>query len=994
MPKKLNLSIEQTRATEPTMNIVVQANAGTGKTFILVQRLLRILFREYNTNNDKPSGILCLTYTNAGASEMQSRVLAAVMEWAKASDEELRDLLSGISHSQIPTDNDLQIARNIFYFLIDNPHAIKIQTIHSFCEDILRRFSIEANVPSGWRLVSGSEQKRILKESLSALMHSHDERILNAFDNVLDDVSEYSLDGLLESILEQYKHILMQKLNSNSPSYIIDKTRYFLGLDRPVKRPDDYENKGVYLTATGTIRKNLKSDIASHAQQIYEYDQYEQNMDIFKTSENFLLLCNAFADEYIAIKNKRGLLDFDDLLHKTLVLFSNPQTMGRVLSELDFDLKHILVDEAQDNSPTMWSIIFSMLDDFFTNGEGANPRSLFVVGDTKQSIFSFQGASPQTFENISSRIDLITKNKQRQYETVPLLESRRTTASVLGVVDYFFNNAHLPEFPENIKHKCWRHDEFGMVEVYPEFKQNEDEKLEITRKRYIKFISDKIESLIKNGEAIESDIMVLVQRRNPFADLLSRELKKRNIQTAGSDRIILSEFPAVRDLLNLIRFAVNPDDDAALAFVLRSPICKLTESELLDIAKDRRKSLFSEVSEKRPDIYKDLSDIISISNLPPYSFFSKVMGKYRHKIISALGKQVIEPLDEFITLSLSFERTKPGGLVRFLRWFLDGENEIKRDMEKGAGIRVLTTHSSKGLEAPFVFLIDTTKNPKSQTKQKPLNVLRPEPDVFISKIGDTNSEKYSVAKDIDLHSRTSEYWRLFYVAMTRARDRLYVFGCPEKSKNDSWHSRLYEVVKDMPDATVSDSGIIIVQNGTKNNAKIAAWQILTDSGKPLTEQQNSKVTLTIPVTLNNTENSAEKDVDAFMAEYNKRFALSTGTDVHKKLQFLDLNSDDEMAVKIKNDSFLSEFWGTNAHSEFPIAGTIDGKFYSFRIDRILVKESDVLFLDYKTDLNKDRTPEYREKLGKYTQLLKQIFPNKNISAYILWLHNWEIERIN
>jgi ATP-dependent helicase/nuclease subunit A len=231
MPNRIELSSEQKKASEPTLNVVVQANAGTGKTFILVQRLLRILFREYNEKNSKPSGILCLTYTNAGASEMQSRVLSAVMEWATSSDDDLRYLLRGISHSVEPTDDDLKKARNIFYFLIDNMHTIRIQTIHSFCEDILRRFSVEANIPSGCRLVSGSEQKRLLKESLSALMHSRDERILTAFDAVLDDVSEYSLDGLLESILEQYKHILMQKLNSNFPAYIIDKTRNFLNID-------------------------------------------------------------------------------------------------------------------------------------------------------------------------------------------------------------------------------------------------------------------------------------------------------------------------------------------------------------------------------------------------------------------------------------------------------------------------------------------------------------------------------------------------------------------------------------------------------------------------------------------------------------------------------------------------------------------------------------------------------------------------------------------
>lgn len=1002
MPNKITLSEEQSNATEPTVNVIVQANAGTGKTFVLVQRLLRILFREFSDQKDETAaGILCLTYTNAGAAEMRNRILGAVMEWARADNETLRELLHGIAHNNPPTDEDLDHARQIFYNLIDNPHILKIQTIHSFCEDILRRFPIEANVPSAWRLVSGAEQHRLLKETFTELMNRPTSKaVLDAFDNILERISEHLMDGLLESILGQYRHIISLKQNANFPNYIIEGTRNFLNISKPPLKPDfdgDFEQ---ILTKTGEIRKKLSPELQAVAEDVYEYNQYQKNTEIMRISEDFLMLCNGFADRYIALKNRRGLLDFDDILHKTRLLFENPIVMGTVLKQLDVSLKHILVDESQDNSPVMWNIIFSMLDNFWTVGEKENPRSLFVVGDIKQSIFSFQGANPDEFAEVPNRIGTIADNDQRRYQTVPLLESRRTTESVLNVVDYFFNNAKVAGFPKQIAHKCWRRGDAGLVEINPLFEKANglgtddtiSEELEITRKKYAKHVADKIENLVKNENIPESDIMVLVQRREPFASLLSRELKRKNIATAGSDRIVLPNFPAIRDLLNLVRFVLDNGNDAALAFVLRSPLFRFQEREIFELCanRDLNRPLFETLREKRADIYNEILEIAALSNLAPYSFFSEIMRRKRADIIRALGRSVIEPLDEFMTLALSFERTKSGGLLGFLRWFLDGENEIKRDMEKGAGVRILTTHSSKGLEAPVVFLIDTTKNPKSQTKQRPFNVLNPEKDVFLCKSGDITSKRFDAAKDIDLLHRTEEYWRLFYVAMTRARDRLYVFGCEEGSRAESWHSKLYETVHDMPGAIVSEYGIITVSNpqtvplkNAKKDIKKAEMTFATSSYNQLNELKINKS--------NNTTRTYQKK--SILQYVHTKYGLKHGTDVHKKLQFLDINSNDDMAVKIKQSQDIARFWETGSRAEVPLAGILDGQFYSLRIDRMIETPAKIEFLDYKTDTTRERRDEYIIQMKKYAMLLSRIYPNKKIMGHILWLHDWELEKI-
>ncbi|MDR2269001.1 MAG: UvrD-helicase domain-containing protein [Rickettsiales bacterium] len=995
MSRKIALSAEQEAAVQPTLNVVVQANAGTGKTFVLVQRLLRILFRECGATGEIPTGILCLTYTNAGAAEMRNRILAAVMEWAQADNEELRDLLDGIALNNPPTDEDLTIARKIFYDFIDNPVALKIQTIHSFCEDILRRFPIEANVPPAWRLVSGTEHDRLLKDAFAELInHPQSDIVSEAFDNVLDSTSEYSLDGLLKSIIGQYGRILSLKQNNKSIDYFIEKTKKFLNLTNRPPNPDFDGDIETILIKTGDVRKNLSPELKLVATAVREYDQYGKNLKIFRNSIDFLTLCDAFADKYVELKNRRGLLDFDDMLHKTMLLFSDQKTMGQILSQLDFNLRHILVDESQDTSPLMWDIIFRMLDDFFTAGEKQNPRTLFVVGDIKQSIFSFQGANPDEFASIPKKIANTAAGGLRQSQTVPLSESRRATRAVLDVVDFFFNRANLPNFPKDIKHKCWRNDDFGLVEINPLFRKKDDKESTATRKKYIKNIANKIESLIKDENISEDEIMVLIQRRNPFSEMLIRELKIKGIQTAGSDQIILSNFPAIRDLLNLIRFVLNPNDtenDSSLAFVLRSPIYRWTEKELYDLCadRDRGRPLFSTLAAKRPDVHSELSKIIEMAGLPPYSFMSEIMNMYRPGIISALGRPAIEPLDEFMTLCLSYERTKNGGLAGFLRWFLDGENKIKRDMEQGKGVRILTAHSSKGLESSIVFLIDTTKNPHSTTKAQIFSVLNIDNDVFVCRTGDVGSEEYKTAKEIDLQKRYEEYWRLLYVAMTRARDRLYVFGCEEHRTNESWHSKLYEILKDMPDVKVSDDGTITFSIGPTVNVGITKQQKNAKGVKKhiLRFQDNTLKERNI------VKNETGTKISDFLVNFNKRFAKKTGLDMHKKLQFLNMNDNSELADKIRQNPVLAKFWDENSKTEVPLAGKIDGKFYSFRIDRMTKNDDEISFLDYKTDSTKKRRDEYIGKLKKYGTLLSQIYPDKKIIGYILWLHSWELEEL-
>ncbi|MCL2538008.1 MAG: UvrD-helicase domain-containing protein [Alphaproteobacteria bacterium] len=860
MSHKRKLSLEQTLAADPTQNIWVQANAGTGKTSVLVLRLLRILFR-----SDDKNGILCLTYTNAGASEMRNRILAALREWAFADDDNLRDLLVGVAHERAPSDADLARTRAIFYEYIDNPQMLKIRTIHGFCEEILRRFPIEAGIGPAWKLVFGAEQTRLQKDVFQDLMNEQaGSGLSSAFDRIISQVSEYSLDDLLNILTGQYKQFFKTENNFNIRQQFIDTTKqllktnnltgadfcssaaiqnrklildsiatepkpagYLLKISEQIKKNlcnngqwnskcDFNEYKAAFLTATGTKNVNVskKDYLVAEQDLVYTLNQENINREIFENTIALYDLTAVFAQKYRKTKLDRGSLDFDDLILYTNKLFSDPAQMGWILSQLDTNLHHILVDEAQDTSPEQWEIMNALTMDFTTDGESENPRSLFVVGDTKQSIYSFQGADPTAFAKSKDAIDAQIRHDARRIVNVPLEQSFRSTSAVLSTVDHFFSDVSigsLTKFKNNI-HKCFRNDDFGLVELHPLTKPAEDVDSGTARKQFICDLAGKIENLLTEPTLKPSDIMILVQRRHPFAAPLISELQKRGIPVAGSDRIKLPEFPAIRDLLNLVRFCIDQSDDYALACILRSPLFRSSEHELYALCHNRNKELLlSRINELNPELYTKFQQILEWKNLAPYSFFMKILNTddRRQKMIAALGGQIIDPLEEFLTICLSYERTQPGELIDFLEWFIKGDSEITRDIDASAGVRIVTTHGAKGLEAPCVFLIDTIRNPRNANT---VRIAEPIPtgDTFLWRGRADKSENFTMVADAKYQTQLEEYYRLLYVAMTRARDRLYIYGFNNtlEPPADSWHTRLAAVLATHPYAAVDENGII------------------------------------------------------------------------------------------------------------------------------------------------------------------------------------------
>lgn len=864
MKQKKTLSIEQDMAANPSENIWVQANAGTGKTTVLVQRLLRILFRGGTDDNN---GILCLTYTNAGAGEMRNRILTALREWVMSSDDELTELLRGVSYNKTPTDDDLIRARQIFFKYIDNPEILKIKTIHGFCEEILHRFPLEAGVSPAWSLVSDAAQRVLLQDAFDKLINSsNDAVVMDAFMHIVGRISEHSINDLLGLLGDQYKDFFQVKDIVKYREYFIETTKEFLELNNNIrdkvsqselekiientkqdiietgkspkyltdivdltqqyidKRINFEEYKKAYLTdKDGKIVNVSKKGYLVHEQErVYAVNQRNINTTIFEDTLALFDLSAAFAKIYRELKVARNLLDFEDLILYTRELFSNPETMGWVLSQLNIRLGHILVDEAQDTAPLQWDILRMLSGDFFADGDTSEtPHSLFVVGDTKQSIYGFQGADPDAFASSREEIAKNIEQNMRTIQEIPLAQSFRSLPAILTAVDSFFGDSRVFERTGfiNNNHLKSRTGGTGIVELHKLQSKSADE---ITQQDYVRTIVDKIVSLIETGVCRASDIMILVQQRRPFVALLTAELKRRNLDVAGSDRVVLPDFAVLRDLMNLVRFCLDTSDDYSLCCVLKSPIFGLTERDIYNICLKKNTenntkkntdasfvptTVYDVLQKMYPDIFATLTDVVERSKvLSPYSFFDSVLNSVgiRESFIAALGNQILDPLEEFMTICLSYERTQCGTLKHFLKWFITGGSEVKRDMDSVSGIRIATVHGSKGLEAPVVFLVDTTRIPE-MGKVIPLSGKKTDMPVWLWTPRGGASLRRDDAVAAVMRNQIAEYYRLLYVAMTRAQDKLYIYGfTSNKNASDiSWHSQLWNIL-----GPESDNGTI------------------------------------------------------------------------------------------------------------------------------------------------------------------------------------------
>ncbi len=888
---------QQALASDPRRFAWVSANAGSGKTHVLTQRVIRILL-----SGARPSSILCLTYTKAAASEMSNRVLKTLSEWAVLDDAALSAEISK-TEGHPATREQLPAARQLFARALETPGGLKIQTIHAFCEALLHQFPLEANVAGHFSVLDDSGAATLLGEARRSLLTTtataKDAPLAEAFATVLSLGDDTGLENLLSEIVASHTDLVQfhRYCNANGgpepvlrdavglspheniadiqgsalslPGFTNVELSAFIDLanDKGGAKPKEV---AALLTAMAsqspadafqtltkaflTAKQEAKalSGIASKAMLeadptladripraqediLYRLDRIK-TLKLFDASMAAIRLARHLNSQYEDLKKRQGYLDFDDLITRTADLLTKDDAAPWIHYKLDQGIDHVLVDEAQDTSPSQWAVVRSLTEEFLS-GETARGRNrtLFAVGDEKQSIYSFQGARPERFSNEGRDVRTKATGAQLEYSDIRLPLSFRSTQDVLSAVDQVFSRPDhakgLTANDANIIHQSSRSGHPGAVDVWdliiPEESPEDSDWTEpfdatpesappsILARR----IADSIANLLEEGSIIEkgfkrpvkpSDVLVLVRKRGGFANALTRALKARgDIPVAGADRLVLTDHIAVQDLVALGRFSLLPQDDLSLAALLKSPLAGLSEDQLLYAAAYREKSesLWKRLERLAQSGEKPFSHLFDRLNAwieaarghNPFEFYAAILGPGggRKQFLARLGSEVADILDEFLALALGFEANGLPGLQSFLSLLELEPPSIKREQDKDRNeVRIMTVHASKGLEAPVVFVVDDGGaafdsshlakfrfiETGEQTREVPLWIASSTINTALTK---ADAEKRKQAAE-------DEYRRLLYVAMTRAADRLTICGYRKTRENpDSWHSMVW-----------------------------------------------------------------------------------------------------------------------------------------------------------------------------------------------------------
>jgi ATP-dependent helicase/nuclease subunit A len=885
----------QQRATTPGHSAWVEANAGTGKTKVLTDRVTRLLL-----DGVKPERILCLTFTKAAAAEMRNRLASQLGRWALADPDKLDEQIEALI-SRTPQPAERIGARRLFARVLDAPGGINILTIHAFCQALLKRFPLEAGVAPGFEVLDEAEAQTLLRhaqdEQMEALARSDAPRpLVEALAAVASKISIAEYADLMTKLLGERAWLLarigdeagLRRVRARLADEMgcsTDDTADSLGRNacleaafdaaglRAAARAlakggkQDVARAGViadwlaaadsrpallsaYAKAFFTAKREILARLATKAAITAmpgiegvlrsEAERLAQVLDrlngaaLVERTMALLRLGLDIAGRYSRAKRRRAALDYDDLIVATRRLLESAASAAWVLYKLDGGIDHVLVDEAQDTNPDQWEVIRRLTEEFFA-GQGAVERSrtVFAVGDTKQSIFGFQRADPRKLKEMREWFAEQSRIAEHDFVPVDLNVSFRSTPAVLDAVDWVFGEVAaaqgVVEAGHVIEHLPSRKDEPGRVELWPLVSAPEAETdtanlegpqgaLAQPHERLAHLIAAHAKGLIgkeqraRRGELLHAGhFMVLVRRRNEFVAALVRALKREGIEVAGVDRLNLGEELAIQDLLAAARFVLLPQDDLNLACLLKSPLVGLSEEQLFTLAWKRTGHLWRALRERAGEApfaaahARLLAWLKRADYIAPFDFFAQTLGPEggRVALLERLGREAADPIDELLARALQYQRAEGSSLQGFLRWFEAGGGEIKRDLDQNRRreVRILTVHASKGLQAPIVYLPDTTRVPRDA--ERLLAGADGEARLWLPRADDANDAARSwraAARDRALQEQN----RLLYVAMTRAEDRLYVGGWVGAKKPDRgcWYERIEAGLRASSDAGV------------------------------------------------------------------------------------------------------------------------------------------------------------------------------------------------
>jgi ATP-dependent helicase/nuclease subunit A len=780
-------------------------------------------------------------------------------------------------------------------------------------------------------------------------------------------------------------------------------------------------------------------------------------------SAALLTIVHEILQRYEDEKQRRGLVDYDDLIDKTLELLRNVDAAW-VHYKLDFGIDHLLIDEAQDTSSKQWQIVRGLVAEF-TAGAGARAatRTVFAVGDEKQSIYSFQNAAPRDFAEMRRHFERAHQSGRPDFVFREFKHSFRSGANILAAVDAVFSDKAIAAsvssdadgFPPHI---ALPDTPAGLVEIWDPVEPEKNAEIDgwdapfdqvsetSARVRLARRIARTVRRLVEAGEPVGidgramryGDVLVLVRQRGELFESIIRALKNENVDVAGADRLMLTEHIAVMDLMVLADALLLPEDDLALATVLRSPLFGFDDEDLFAIASNRGRLPLRGALDRKAGEKSLFSNAVAILDRfaelakreTPFAFYAQVLGAGggRRRFLARLGPEANDALDEFLNLALEYERRETASLQGFLAWLRQARAEVKRDMEIARDeVRVMTVHGAKGLEAPLVILADTM-TPPAGPKQPRLLQLSRKAVIWAGRKAD-DSPAMANARRAALTEAGDEYRRLLYVAMTRAADRLIVCGADgERKRPDGcWYDLIRRAL---------DSYLIEETDGDEKVRRfrktavtaITAPAALTKTPTklerpefPLWLRQTAPIQSSRPAPLSPSSAFAQ-DISraAPEAARDRQKALQRGQIVHRLMQSLpdlpqaarrpalerylanaarNLSANEQAEIArqvlgIVEDSNFAEVFAAGSRPEVPIVGRIactggEPVLVSGQVDRLTVSADDVLAIDYKTDSIVPAQPEnvpaaYVTQLALYRGVLRQIYPAKRVRAALLF----------
>jgi ATP-dependent helicase/nuclease subunit A len=1097
------LKDEQRAASDPRAQVWLSASAGTGKTQVLVARVLRLLLRP----GADPSSIVCLTFTKAGAAEMSNRLSERLAHWVRLDDALLAKELDALGEDISPETR--KRARGLFARVLDaRGGGLRIQTIHSFAQSLLASFPLEAGLAPGMRQLEGREEAALARRVLGDMVSDAEREGRRGLIADLQALSRRLGEDGTESFLRDCARApeAMEQLPSGIAPFVrqalalpIDDIEAHIaeqcgdalfdlaslealaahnrdwgtakGLDRaevigrwrglsPGERALALEElHSVWATAKGDPRSFGKgqapptSDYAELAMRLHgsckaliELRVRARLADLFAAA---LEAGRTYARAYADAKRAAGVVDFDDLIRATVRLLGEPGMGDWIRFKLDQATDHILVDEAQDTNLNQWAIVQALAEEFFA-GEGADGlkvRTIFSVGDYKQAIFGFQGTDPLFFAaakeyfarqiaGVKARQPLQDLSLSRSFRsTPPVLEAVDATLAALpeGALGAVRIEPHRSAVPGPGLVTLWR----PVSEELADEDEGEESWIGGAQRRFATDLAHQIKvwlaepMTLAKGPLRPQDIMVLVRKRGDLAALIVARLYAEGVPVAGLDRLRLNAPLVVRDLLAAARFALQPDDDLTLASLLVSPLIGWSQYELLTHAVPRFGSLWRHLRQKQEaaEAISALTDILATADFTtPYRFFERILSgplDGRRKLLGRLGEEARDPVEELLSAALAFERQATPSLQRFLDWFDRGDVDIVRDPSQPLdAVRVMTAHGAKGLQAPLVILADATTDPAANRRNRldwrvegldaPLPLFRPRKDELAGSLADDLAE--AERKDRE------EHWRLLYVAMTRAEERLYIGGAlGPRAKGippqDSWYAAVERGLTALGAEPLDDGRHEWAGREPATAPKRAPAEpkpIASPTPLPIwalePAPQEARPPLPIAPSAIGQDEAADPPPSPAMrdaaergrllhalferlptiAAERRRAAADRWLATSGGLADPDARADlTDVACAIIGDPRFADVFAADALAEVPLAAVVEGQVVAGKVDRLHVSDKRVLVVDFKTNrrapASLDAAPEsHLKQMAAYAAALARVFPGRRIEAALLY----------